>query len=228
LDAHPDLFELKHGRECGRERTDGEVARVPALETVKKLAERITGWSQPTPGEAQGLIRTRKAHLFHFRDDGFVPNHPRWPLTIYRGAVQLPEAFDPASVFEQLFARHGWRRSWRNGVYDFVHYHSRIHEALGVARGHGTVRFGGSRGRKLELKAGDVAILPAGTGHQCLASSDDFLVVGAYPSTGAYDLCRRPEDRDKALATIPKVARPRTDPVFGSRGSLLTAWKTQR
>lgn len=201
---------------------------MPALETVKKIAERITVWSRPTLGAARGLTRVRKAHLFDFHDDGFVPNHPRWPLIVYRSVVRLPAAFDPASIFEQLFASHGWRRSWRNGVYDFVHYHSRIHEVLGVARGRGTVRFGGGRGRKFELKAGDVAILPAGTGHQRLASSDDFLVVGAYPSTGTYDLCRRIEDRDKALAAIPTVARPRADPVFGSRGFLLEAWKTQR
>jgi uncharacterized protein YjlB len=198
------------------------------LETVKKIAETITGWSRPTRGAARGLTRIRKGHTFHFPDDGFVPNHPHWPMIVYRSAVQFPEAFDPASVLEQLFASHGWRRSWRDGVYDFVHYHSRIHEVLGVARGRGTVRFGGSRGRKLDLKAGDVAILPAGTGHQRLVSSDDFLVVGAYPSTGTYDLCRRIEDRDKALATIPKVARPRTDPVFGNRGTLLTAWKKRR
>lgn len=201
---------------------------MPALETIKKVTESITGWLRPTLAAAQSLTRSRKAHLFHFRDDGFVPNHPYWPLIVYRSAVQLPEAFDPASVFEQLFASHGWRGSWRNGVYDFAHYHSRIHEVLGVARGRGTVRFGGSRGRTFELKPGDVAVLPAGTGHQRLAASEDLLVVGAYPSTGTYDLCRRLEDRDRAVATIPKTARPRTDPVFGRHGALLKAWIAQR
>ena len=75
------------------------------------------------------------------------------------------------------------------------------------------------------MKGGDVAILPAGTGHQCLGASDDFLVIGAYPPNGTYDDCTKSEDRKAALKTIPKVARPRKDPVFGSDGPLLKHWR---
>jgi uncharacterized protein YjlB len=39
---------------------------------------------------------------------------------------------------EELFRQNGWRASWRDGIYDYVHYHSRIHEVLGVARGKAT------------------------------------------------------------------------------------------
>jgi uncharacterized protein YjlB len=107
-----------------------------------------------------------------------IPNNARWPLVLYRGAISLPSNLDPAAVMEDLFEENGWGDSWRNGIYDYVHYHSRIHEVLGIARGKGTVRFGGNNGRTIQLKAGDVAILPAGTGHQCLGASVDFLVVG--------------------------------------------------
>jgi uncharacterized protein YjlB len=135
---------------------------------------------------------------------------------------------DPAAVFEELFGSNGWGNTWRDGIYDYVHYHSRTHEVLGIARGSGKVQFGGSKGRAVTLKTGDVAILPAGTGHQCLASSRDFLVVGAYPRNGTYDECTSLEDRKKALASIPKTARPRNDPVYGASGPLLGRWRTTR
>jgi uncharacterized protein YjlB len=105
-------------------------------------------------------VRARKAASFRFKGDGVVPNHPRWPLVYYRGAVHLAGGVDPAAVFEDLFERNGWADSWRNGVYDYLHYHSAIHEVMGVARGTAVVRFGGRRGRKLRVKAGDVVVLP--------------------------------------------------------------------
>jgi uncharacterized protein YjlB len=104
-----------------------------------------------------------------FQIQGRWRNSQQSPLAplVYRGAVSLPGNLDPAAVMEDLFGENGWGDSWRNGIYDYVHYHSRIHEALGIARGQGKVRFGGNKGTTVQLKAGDVAILPAGTGHQC-------------------------------------------------------------
>src|SRR5436190_17222269 len=201
---------------------------MPTLEDAKKIAEKVTGWARPSRDNLSALVRERKARTVHFKDDGIIPNHPKWPLVIYRGAVRLPKNLDPAAVFEELFESNGWGDSWRNGIYDYVHYHSRIHEVLGVARGEGKVQFGGHRGRTLRLKAGDVAVLPAGTGHQRLSARKDFLVVGAYPPSGTYDECTSSEDHKRALATIPKVGRPRKDPVYGTRGPLLTAWPSMR
>jgi uncharacterized protein YjlB len=197
------------------------------LEDVKKAAEKVTGWARPNEDDLQALVRKRKPHTLRFKDDGLIPNHPIWPMIIYRGAVALPDQFDPAAVFEDLFQSNGWGDSWRDGIYDYVHYHSRIHEVLGIARGRGKVQFGGVHGRTLTLKAGDVAILPAGTGHQCLSASKDFLVIGAYPPFGAYDECKNNADHKRALTTIPKVARPRKDPIYGP-GGLLKAWKSRR
>ena len=198
------------------------------IETLKRVAERATGISRPSGNEIEALVRARKPNAFKFKDDGVIPNNARWPLVLYRGAVSFPGRLDPAAVMEDLFDRNGWRDSWRNGIYDFVHYHSRIHEVLGIARGNAKVRFGGNKGKTVNLKAGDVAILPAGTGHQCLGASSDFLVVGAYPPSGTYDECTKSQEHARALKTIPKVGRPRKDPVYGSKGPLLIAWKSLR
>jgi uncharacterized protein YjlB len=129
---------------------------------------------------------------------------------------------------EDLFEANSWGDSWRDGIYDYVHYHSWIHEVLGIARGKGRVHFGGNKERIYTLKPGDVAVLPAGTGHQCLSADDDFLVVGAYPATGTYDECTAVEDRPRALKTIPKVPVPRKDPVYGAGGPLAKLWKRPR
>lgn len=150
---------------------------MPILEDLKERAERWTGARRPGKGSAPGFVRDRKPYAVRFEDDGLVPNHPRWPLIIYKAALTFGEDLDPAAVVEDLFEAHGWGDTWRNGIYDYVHYHSRIHEVLGVARGKARVRFGGSKGRIFTLKAGDVAVLPAGTGHQCLSAESDFLVV---------------------------------------------------
>src|SRR6478735_5328868 len=198
---------------------------MPILEDLKEYTERATGLKRPGKRKASNLRRARKPHAVRFKDDGLVPNHPRWPLIIYRGAVDLDERHDPAAVIEDLFEANGWGDTWRDGIYDYVHYHSRIHEVLGIARGKGRVRFGGTKGRIFTLKAGDAAILPAGTGHRCLSADADFLVVGAYPPTGTYDECTKSEEHARALKTIPKVGRPRKDPVYGAGGLLSKLWK---
>lgn len=198
---------------------------MPTFETIKTFAEKITGIGRPKRDDVQALIRARKGRTFRLRDDGIIPNHPRWPLIVYRSAILLHDGLDPASIVEEVFRSNGWGNSWRDGIYDYVHYHSRIHEVLGVARGQVSVEFGGLRGRTLKLKAGDVAILPAGTGHRRIGASGDFLVVGAYPPSGSYDECTTSEDHRLAVKTIRRVPRPRRDPVYGARGRLVSAWK---
>ncbi len=162
---------------------------------------------------------------FRFADDGFVPNNARLPFLIYRNAIDLIGTPHPEDAVEQVFRNNGWGDLWRNGIYPYVHYHSMIHEGLALARGRALVRFGGGGGAEIELTQGDVAVLPAGTGHQCLSHSNDLVVIGAYPGTGRYDLCRGSKaERDKALLSIPQVPLPDTDPLFGKDGPLLRLW----
>ena len=161
-----------------------------------------------------------------FADDGRIPNNPTLPLVLYRGGIDLAGTPDPEDVIEKTFAANGWGNMWRNGIYPYPHYHSMIHEVMGVARGRATVRFGGKHGEDIEVASGDVVILPAGTGHQCLKQTPTLVVIGAYPGSGKYNLCRGSKtDHAKALVSVPQVPRPATDPVFGPHGPLLALWR---
>jgi uncharacterized protein YjlB len=160
-----------------------------------------------------------------FADDGSIPNNPTLPLILYRGGIDLTGSPNPENVIEKAFAANGWGNMWRNGIFPYPHYHSMIHEAMGVARGRATVRFGGEHGQDIEIVPGDVVILPAGTGHQRLKQTSTLVVIGAYPPSGKYNLCRgsKAEHAD-AIITIPKVSLPAVDPVFGPEGPLLALW----
>jgi uncharacterized protein YjlB len=196
------------------------------LEILKRSIDQVTDIGKRSSASLRRFLRQRRAHTALFRDDGAVPNNPKLPLVYYRSPVRLSDAADPAAVFEDLFESNGWRDSWRDSIYDYTHYHSATHEVLGVARGHARVRFGGRIGKVIELRAGDVAILPAGTGHQRLSASGDLLVVGAYPAGGRYDECRGSHKQHaRARASIFRVPLPDKDPVYGAEGPLLDLWR---
>jgi uncharacterized protein YjlB len=149
---------------------------------------------------------------------GAIPNHPRFPALVYRRGTERPSA----EAFEAMFRLNDWPPQWRDGIYDFHHYHTEGHEALGVARGSARVLLGGPNGCEIALEAGDVAVLPAGTGHCRLAASDDFLVVGAYPPGQRADICREPPT-PAMLDRIATLPAPATDPL-GTVDGVLKLW----
>lgn len=146
-----------------------------------------------------------------------MPNS-RLPVVIYRKVAQGGAGFD------RLFRSNGWTGTWRDGIYDYDHFHSNAHEVLGVDAGEATIQIGGAEGQAVTVAAGDVLILPAGTGHRRIDRSSDFLVSGAYPpGQENYDLCR--SRTPEAELRITKVAMPQTDPVHGKDGPLLRLWR---
>lgn len=153
-------------------------------------------------------------------EDPEMPNNPALPVLVYRGVVDR-EAGPGDRVFQRRFSESGWRGIWRNGIFGYHHFHPDAHEALGIARGAVSVQIGGESGERLQLQAGDLVVLPAGAGHRNLSSTDDLLVIGAYPAgQERYTTCREPVDRD----VVSRVPRPANDPFYGANGPLVRLW----
>jgi uncharacterized protein YjlB len=133
-----------------------------------------------------------------FADDGSVPNNPE-------------------EVIEKVFRSNGWGDTWRNGIYPYVR--------MGVARVRAKVRSGGNKGQEIEITQGDVCVLPAGRPPTAVGEPRP-MVIGAYPKTGKYLLCRGSKRKYTiALQIIPSVPLPDTDPVFGKKGPLKQLWR---
>jgi uncharacterized protein YjlB len=151
----------------------------------------------------------------HFAPDGLIPNNPDLPFVCYRG-VLLVSGRDPEQAIIRLLAGHGWGEAWIDGIYPFQHYHATAHEVLGIARGRALVQFGGPRGPRLAVAAGDAVLIPAGVGHCRIEKSSDLSVVGAYPEGQSPDLRRDTvSDLKGAAARIARVPLPKLDPVTG-------------
>ena len=159
---------------------------------------------------------------YYFKDDGRIPNNTL-PLMVYKFAFPVGNSL--AEVMEETFASHNWTNAWRNGVYPYHHYHSITHEVVGIYIGHAQLQLGGENGKKIDVEAGDVIVIPAGTGHKKISQSEDFAVIGAYPNGKEYDLLTGEEgERPRADARIAAVPLPETDPVLGKEGGIAEYW----
>ena len=72
--------------------------------------------------------------VLSFDERGPIPNNPRFPVLVYRQAFASGRD-DLAAAMERRFEENGWPPAWRNGIYDFHHYHSKATKCWALPRG---------------------------------------------------------------------------------------------
>ena len=87
-----------------------------------------------------------------------IPNS-RLPSLIYRTVMS-----GDIAAFETMLRANGWFPDWYSnmGLFPKHHFHSDAHELIAFASGSQIGKLGGDGGVDVELKAGDVLVLPAG------------------------------------------------------------------
>ncbi|HVR20769.1 MAG TPA: hypothetical protein VMS65_13760, partial [Polyangiaceae bacterium] len=78
----------------------------------------------PLPGAAEGSA-AKAPKTFRLKTGGKFPNSAL-PVLVYSAVLVDGEGL--AGALENLFEKHGWTGSWRNGLYKVHHYHSTAHE----------------------------------------------------------------------------------------------------
>ena len=171
------------------------------------------------------LTRSAEPLALMFADDGSIPNNPRLPFLVYRGAIDLTGTPNRRSDREDLrpsrLGRDVAQRHLSLRALSFDDPRGARHRARPRQ---GAVRR--QRGRGCSTSAGDVVVLPAGTGHQCLWAAPELWSSAPIRKSGKYDLCRGSKaEHANAVDTIPSVPLPDTDPVFGEDGPLTKLWR---
>lgn len=156
----------------------------------------------------------------------YFPGNAELPLLIYKHSIS--QISGSAQNIQTLLQNNHWGSSWIDCIYDFHHYHSNTHETLVILSGTCMVQFGGDKGITYIVEPGDVVIIPAGVAHKSIEMRDEFQCIGAYPYDIGYDMnYGTAKEYEKAVTSVPLVALPQKDPMFGEQGLLFEYWKNK-
>lgn len=160
---------------------------------------------------------------FFFEGNGRVPNS-RLPLLIYRNVIRWD-----VTTMEAIMRQNKWVTSWHahDGMWPRHHFHCEAHEFICVTKGAHLGKFGGHNGKKSQLNAGDVIVIPAGVGHCGLEISDDLdLTGGFHDGFGVVDFRMGfPEEYAELRARARQIPVLDYDPFFGVDGPLAQIWR---
>ena len=160
------------------------------------------------------------------------------PILIYRSVLPSPNTEESTT---SLLTSHSWRKDGTWGHIAYRHFHPNVHECYGVFSGHSRLLLGQGEndvngGLEIDVKTGDVIILPAGTAHVCLKSSTsedtdgEYRYIGVYPENGPHwrsEMGRKPLEETRLDEEVSKVKSPEQDPVYGTEGPLMKLWESK-
>ncbi|KIX07127.1 uncharacterized protein Z518_05104 [Rhinocladiella mackenziei CBS 650.93] len=165
---------------------------------------------------------------YYLKPNKHAPNNDM-PVLIYRDCLPLPLSEDRTTGFLEA---HAWVKKGVWGHIPRRHFHPNTHECYGVFQGSSTILVGcGTNdtdgGEQIDVQAGDVIVLPAGTGHCNLQSTPDYRYIGVYPEGAPKwrnELGEEAINLEEYQKEINGVDLPLQDPVNGADGPLLQLW----
>ncbi|KAK6464301.1 hypothetical protein DFJ63DRAFT_311599 [Scheffersomyces coipomensis] len=196
-------------------------------------------------------------------DCNFITNNTpnsKLPILVYRNIInksylltefnQLNES-DKISLINETLLKNGWKAEQTWGAYTNTHYHYNVHEAYFITEGSSTLILGldvnivpeettpellsQSNHIEIEVKYGDLIILPAGTSHCSKSFDEKYKYIAAYPINGPkWKSISKLNLKSISMETIDgykdiakEVALPPNDPIYhDSKGGLVDIWNS--
>ncbi|CZR67983.1 uncharacterized protein PAC_17882 [Phialocephala subalpina] len=171
------------------------------------------------------MTTTISPETYYLKPTPYVPNSD-FPVLVYRNVLPKPHEEDSTADFLE--------GTW--GTIKIRHFHPNSHECYGIFRGESLLLIGEGQsdifgGEKISVSAGDVIVLPAGTAHSLISSSDDYCYVGVYPKGCPRwwnELGKKPMEGKAIRGEVEAVGIPDFDPVMGIAGPLPRLWRARR